>query len=176
MGLKENIEAIIFLGGEGVKIKEISKSFSLSLLATINILNELKENRKNTGINIEFGDEMVYFVTNPHCGEAITNFYEQESKPKKLSGAALETVSIIAYKQPVTKSEIEAIRGVSTDRIIQTLEGKKFIQICGRKETPGRPNLYQITSNFLAYLDISKVEELPNYYEMRGNKNGKNEN
>lgn len=168
MGILEQIEAIIFLSGDGIKIKEISKYFSLNFFETINVLNELKEKRKETGLNLEIGDEMVYFITNPYCGEAVVNFFEQESKPKKLSAAALETVSIIAYKQPITKSEIEAIRGVSADSIVQGLEARKFVRVCGRRETPGKPNLYEVTENFLAYLGISRVEDLPNYNEMRG--------
>lgn len=177
MGIIEQIEAIIFLSGDGIKIKEISKYFSLNFFETINILTELKELRKNSGVNLEIGEEMVYFITNPYCGEAVVNFFEQESKPKKLSSAALETVSIIAYKQPVTKSEIETIRGVASDRIIQGLEERKFVRVCGRKETPGKPNLYEVTGNFLAYLGVNSVEELPNYHEMRGvERVGENEN
>lgn len=174
MNFKKNMEAIIFLAGDGIKIKELAKYFSISFLETLSILKEIKEEKKDTGINLEFGDESVYFVTNPVCGENISKFFNQESKPKKLSAAALETVSIIAYKQPITKSEIEAIRGVSTDRIVQSLEERNFIKVCGKKESIGRPNLYEVTEKFLSYLGIDRVEELPNYIEMRGEKNGKN--
>lgn len=69
----------------------------------------------------------------PSVERIINDFFQQESKPKKLSGAALETLSIIAYRQPITKGEIEAIRGVSVDRIIQNLEEKKFVRVCGKK-------------------------------------------
>ncbi|MGL4392052.1 MAG: SMC-Scp complex subunit ScpB [Fusobacteriaceae bacterium] len=175
MGIKEELEAIIFIGGDGVKIKDLAKAFSMNVIEMVNILNEIKEDKKNTGLNLEFVDEMAYFITNPRCGAAITNFYEHDTKPRKISDAALETVSIIAYKQPVTKSIIEQIRGVSCDRLIQTLEERKFIRVCGRKDGPGRPNLYEVTSNFLAYLNIDKVEDLPNYEMMRGS-DGENKN
>ena len=102
------------------------------------------------------------------CGEIINDFFQQESKPKKLSGAALETLSIIAYRQPITKGEIEAIRGVSVDRIIQNLEEKKFVRVCGKKEAVGRPNLYEVTDKFLSYIGIRSIEELPNYFEVKG--------
>ncbi|MGL4733039.1 MAG: SMC-Scp complex subunit ScpB [Fusobacteriaceae bacterium] len=170
------LEAIIFLSGDGVKIKEIMKHYSMDFFQTVNLLSKLKENWEERGINLEIGEETVHFITNPYCGEAVMGFFEQESKPKKLSGAALETVSIIAYRQPVTKSEIEAIRGVSTDRIIQNLEERKFIKVCGKKESPGRPNLYEITDKFLAYLSIESVEQLPKYNEIRGGNNGENKN
>lgn len=168
MNIKQEIEGILFLSGEGVKIKELSKHFSLSFINMMDILKELKEERKNTGLNLSFEEDKVFFVTNPICGEGINNFFEQEAKPKKISAAALETVSIIAYKQPITKSEIESIRGVSVDRLIQNLEEKRFVRVCGKKNTTGKPNLYEITEVFLAYLGINSVEELPNYKEISG--------
>lgn len=166
MNIKQEVEAIIFLSGEGVKIKELAKHFSLSFIEMMDFLKELKDDRIDTGLNISFEEEKVFFVTNPLCGEGINRFFEQESKPKKISAAALETVSIIAYKQPITKSEIEAIRGVAVDGIVHTLEERKFIRVCGKKESAGRPNIYEITENFLAYLGIKSVEELPNYSEI----------
>lgn len=168
MEIKNKIEAILLLGGDEVKIRELSKFFSIPLEDTMKILEELKEERRETGINIEITGELVSLVTNPIYGEVINSFFEQESKPKKLSGAALETLSIIAYRQPITKGEIEAIRGVSVDRIIQNMEEKKFVRICGKKETIGRPNLYEVTDKFLGYIGIKNIEELPNYFEVRG--------
>lgn len=168
MKIKQDIEAIIFLSGDGVKIKDLAKFFSFSFVETMDILTEMKNEKFDTGINLIFEDEKVCFVTNPNCGETVSNFFEPESKPKKISAAALETVSIIAYKQPVTKSEIEAIRGVSIERIVQTLEERKFIRVCGKKESIGRPNIYEVTENFLAYLGIKSVEELPNYKIISG--------
>lgn len=168
MELKNKIEAILFLGGDDLKIKELAKFFAIPIEEIIRILEELKTEREDTGINIEITGEVVNLVTNPRYGEVINNFFEQETKPKKLSGAALETLSIIAYRQPITKSEIEAIRGVAVDRIIQSLEEKKFIRVCGKKESTGRPNLYEVTSKFLGYIGIKSIEELPNYIEIKG--------
>ena len=115
MEIKHKIEAILLLGGDELQIKELSKFFGIPIEEILNILEELKEERRETGINIEIDGEFVNLVTNPIYGEVINDFFQQETKPKKLSGAALETLSIIAYRQPVTKSEIEAIRGVSVD-------------------------------------------------------------
>jgi segregation and condensation protein B len=176
MGITENIEAIIFLGGEGVKLKELTKVFGLSIKELMEHVNLLRDKYKESGILVDFDDETVFFKTNPLCGEGVAKFFNQESAPRKLTAAALETVSIIAYKQPVTRGDIEAIRGVASDSIISGLEDRKFIRICGKRETPGRPNLYEVTDNFLAYLGISSVEELPNYKEMRGANNGENKN
>ncbi|MBR8701719.1 Segregation and condensation protein B [Fusobacterium sp. DD29] len=177
MEIKQKIEAILLLGGDELQIKELSKFFGVPIDEMLKILEELKEDRRDTGINIEIDGEFVTLVTNPIYGEVINDFFEQESKPKKLSGAALETLSIVAYRQPVTKSEIEAIRGVNVDRIVQNMEEKKFIRVCGKKETTGRPNLYEITDKFLGYIGIKSIEELPNYQEIKGScDNGGNEN
>ena len=176
MDIKPQLEAILFLGGEDIKIKELAKFFSLSMDKLIPILYELKGERKSTGINIEIFDDTVYLVSNPKYGGVINNFFEQEKKPKKLSGATLETLSIIAYNQPITKSEIESIRGVNVDSIIGNLESRNFVRICGKKETVGRPNLYEVTDKFLGYLGIDSVDELPNYYEIKEKLNGKNKN
>ena len=107
--------------------------------------------------------KLLFFSTNPLYGEIINNYFEQETKPKKLSSASIETLSIIAYKQPITKSEIESIRGVSVDRIISNLEERKFVRNCGKQETGRRANLYEVTSKFLSYLGIKNVGELPDY-------------
>lgn len=176
MEIKNRIEAILLLGGDEVKIREIAKFFSISLDKTMDILEELKEDRKNTGINIEIVGETVSLATNPRYGDTINEFFDQKTKPKKLSSASLETLSIIAYRQPITKSEIEAIRGVSVDRIIQNMEEKKLIRVCGKKESIGRPNLYEVTDKFLGYFGIDSIEELPNYLEIkRGQDIGKDE-
>ncbi len=176
IGIKEQIESILLLGGDEIKIKDLSKFFSISIDKILGILEELRMERIHTGINLEIHEELVYFITNPQCGDIINMYFKQEAKPKKLSNAALETLSIIAYRQPVTKSEIEQVRGVSTDRVIQTLEERKFVRICGKRESIGRPNLYEITNKFLGYLGVTSVEELPNYSEIKEKLNGRNEN
>lgn len=174
MSIKKRAEAIIFLGGDENKIKDLAKHFSVSVEDMLKILSELKEDRKETGINIEIDQDIVYFVTNPLYGDDINKFFEQESKPKKLSSASMETLSIIAYKQPITKKEIESIRGVSVDRIMHNLEEKKFIRNCGRQKTGRKSNLYEVTNKFLAYIGIKGIKELPDYEYLKeklGNKN-----
>lgn len=174
--IKEQIESILLLGGDEVKIKELSRFFSISMEKILVILEELKKERFNTGINIEINEEIVYLTTNPKCGEIVNLYFKQEAKPKKLSNAALETLSIIAYRQPITKSEIEAVRGVSTDKVLQTMEERGFVRVCGKKNSIGKPNLYEITDKFLGYLGILSVEELPKYDEMKEKLNGVSEN
>lgn len=167
MNLKLYLESILLLSGDELKISELCKFFRKDHQEITKILNEIKDERKNTGINVEMDTENVYLTTNPASGEIVHKFFNQESKPKKLSGAALETLSIIAYRQPVTKSDIEGIRGVSAEGVIQNLEDKKLIRICGKKDSVGRPNLYEVTDRFFSYLKINSIEELPNYDEVK---------
>lgn len=163
MSIKNQVEAIIFLGGDENKIKDLANFFKISIEDMLKILLELKDDRRDTGINIEVDSEIVYLSTNPLYGETVNKYFEQETKPKKLSLPTIETLAIIAYKQPVTKSEIESIRGVSVDRIISNLEEKKLIRNCGKQEKGRRANLYEVTDKFLLYLGIKNVTELPNY-------------
>ena len=92
IGIKEQIEAILLLGGDEIKIKELSSFFSVSIERVFEVLMELKKERFNTGINLEIEDEIVHLVTNPRCGEIVNSFFKQETKPKKLSGADRKSV------------------------------------------------------------------------------------
>lgn len=176
MSIKNQVEAIIFLGGDENKIKDLAKFFDISLSDMLKILAELKEDRKDSGINIEIDSEIVYLSTNALYGDVINRYFEQETKPKKLSAASIETLAIIAYKQPITKNEIENIRGVSVDRIIRNLEEKKFVQHLGVQENGRKANLYGITNKFLAYLGIKDIKDLPDYTLLKEKLENKNSN
>ena len=128
MDLNE-IEAIIFLSDKPVPIDELADFLNKTVEETKTLLLDLKEKRENTGINLEIKEEMVKFVTNPNCGKAIQDFFNPTVKVKKLSKSSMETLTIIAFKGPITKSAIEDIKGVSVDGSIQTLLEKK-INIC----------------------------------------------
>ncbi len=104
------------------------------------------------------------FVTDPEMAPYIRT-YVQHRDQKKLSGAGLETLSIIAYKQPITRAEIEYIRGVNVDGAMKTLLEKGLVKISGRKEVPGRPLLYSTTKFFLDHFGIANLKELPKLAE-----------
>ena len=173
--MKRDIEAILLLSGDDLQIEELSKYFKKGIDAIKDILYDIREEFRDRGINLYIKGGRVYLATNPKSGETVHCFFNQESRPKKLSAAAMETLSIIAYRQPVTKGEIEAIRGVAVDGVMHSLEEKKLIAICGKREGIGRPNLYEVTDTFLAYMGIESVEELPNYREVRDKIDGKDE-
>lgn len=174
--MKRDIEAILLLSGDDLQIEELSKYFRKSVDTIKDLLYDIREEVRDRGINLHVKGGRVYLATNPKSGETVHCFFNQESRPKKLSAAAMETLSIIAYRQPVTKGDIEDIRGVAVDGVMHSLEGKKMVAVCGKKEGIGRPNLYGVTDTFLAYMGIESVEELPNYREVREEIDRKDEN
>jgi segregation and condensation protein B len=90
-----------------------------------------------------------------------------EAKPTRLTGPQLETLAIIAYRQPVTRADIEAVRGVAVDSVVQLLLERSLIKIAGRADVPGRPLLYETTEYFLQHFGIKSVDELPNAAELK---------
>lgn len=104
--------------------------------------------------------------TQPEFGGFVRLLFPSQ-KPERLSPPAMETLAIIAYRQPVTKSALEAVRGVSCDGMLQKLLDRELIKIGGRAELPGRPILYQTTDLFLEHFGITNVNELPNIAELR---------
>ena len=167
LDLKNKIEALIFLSKEPLSIDELTKYFKLEKQQIEEAVDELKEDKKNTGINLKTDKEILSFVTNPSCGEEIKNFFHPEMKIKKLSKTTMETLAIIAYKGPITKGEIEVIRGVSAEKAICNLLEKNLIYISGKKKSIGTPNIYNVTEDFYSYLNIDKEENLPGYEEFR---------
>ena len=167
LDLKNKIEALIFLSKEPLSIDELTKYFKLEKQQIEEAVDELKEDKKNTGINLKTDKEILSFVTNPSCGEEIKNFFHPEMKIKKLSKSTMETLAIIAYKGPITKGEIEVIRGVIAEKAISNLLEKNLIYISGKKKSIGTPNIYNVTEDFYSYLNIDKEENLPGYEEFR---------
>ena len=159
--IEEKVEAIIFLSKEMVTVKELAQFYRMENFEMGKILLSLKEKRKNTGINLKIENGIVNLVSNPLFGFDIKRFFNPEMKLKKLSRSAMETLAIIAYKGPITKTEIEQIRSVSVDKTMSNLLERKLIYISGRKKTAGTPNLYEVTEDFYSYLNICSREELP---------------
>ena len=159
--IEEKVEAIIFLSKEMVTIKELAQFYRMENFEMEKILLSLKEKRKSTGINLKIENGIVNLVSNPLFGFDIKRFFNPEMKLKKLSRSAMETLAIIAYKGPITKTEIEQIRSVSVDKTMSNLLERKLIYISGRKKTAGMPNLYEVTEDFYSYLNICSREELP---------------
>ena len=159
--IEEKVEAIIFLSKEMITIKELAQFYGMENFEMEEVLNNLREKRKNTGINLKIENGIVCLVSNPLFGSDVKRFFNPEMKLKKLSRSAMETLAIIAYKGPITKAEIEQIRSVGVDTTMSNLLERKLIYISGRKKTAGTPNLYEVTDDFYSYLNIHGKQELP---------------
>jgi len=144
--MKALIEAYLFVSGEPVRPSEIAPLLEADPAEVENLLEELVWEYETRGglriIRIAGGYQMA---TRPDLSQEIARLLAQPSGKQRLSKPALETVAIIAYKQPVTQTEIEAVRGVNVDGVLKTLEERRLIKDIGRKPVPGRPILYGTT-------------------------------
>ncbi|NLV15900.1 MAG: SMC-Scp complex subunit ScpB [Syntrophomonadaceae bacterium] len=166
--LKGAIEAILFVRHEPVKVKEIARITGASSEDVLVLLTELTKeyNEKKSGIQIINSSEGYAMCTRPFYHEYV----RQANQPlvTKLSQAALETLAIIAYRQPLTRPEMEAVRGVRVDRVLQSLLKRGLIREVGQKAVPGRPMMYGTTHEFLKLFGLASLEELPRSQELTG--------
>ena len=161
--LSERVETLVFLSKDMLSIEELAKFFEVNNDEMKEIVLKLKEDRKETGINIKIENNIVSLVSNPLFGEDVKKFFNPEMKLKKLSKSTMETLAIIAYKGPITKGEIEKIRGVGVEKVMSNLLEKNLVYISGKKKSIGTPNLYTVTEDFYSYLNIKNKDELPGY-------------
>lgn len=156
------IEALLFVHGDPISIKEISSVLDEDIKFTQEIMEEFEKLYSNPrrGIKVFKIDDKYQLGTKPENEKYIVRLLKTNQR-QSLSQASIETLSIISYKQPITRVEIEEIRGVRSDKAIQTLLDKDLIRESGRLEVVGRPILYGTTNNFLKQFGIEKLEELP---------------
>ncbi len=156
------IEAILFVTGEAVELKALAKGLEFPELEIRQAVDYLAEDcaAHHRGIGVKRFGEHVQLITQTEYAPYIEKML-QPIQRQSLSQAALETLSIVAYRQPVTKLEIEAIRGVKCDYSIQSLTGKGLIREVGRKDAVGRPILYGTTDSFLAHFGLESLSGLP---------------
>lgn len=159
---KSVLEALLFLSGEPVTLSAIREVIDLPEPEIKRLMNELviQYRERNGGLFVAEIANGYQMVTNPGYSEWVIKFRSTQLS-SKLSMPALETLSIIAYKQPLIKAEIEQLRGVNSDSAVKTLIEKRLIKIIGRKEAPGRPFLYGTTKDFLQYFGLKDLTELP---------------
>lgn len=157
------IESILFVSGEPVLINDIAMALDIDISLAKTLVQELsyKYATNKRGINIIEIENSYQMCTNPIYFEYIKKIYKVE-KSKTLSQTAIETLAIIAYKQPITKSEIEHIRGVSCDHIVNKLVEYNLVCEKGRLDMPGKPILFGTTDEFLKYFGFNNLEQLPN--------------
>ena len=159
---KGRIEAILFVAGDAVGIRDLARALGQEekkLQATLKELESEYDFQQRGFMIKRFGDK-VQLATRPLYAEDVVRLLQPVQK-QSLSQAAMETLAVVAYKQPVTRAEVEQVRGVKCDYSLQSLTAKGLIQEVGRKETIGRPILFGTTDEFLSRFGIESLEDLP---------------
>ncbi len=165
--IKGAIETLLFVSEKPITLDQIK-----AVLETVNMADIKKtiqslqkeyedQERGMTLVEIAGGFQMM---SNPQYAQYLRNFYKTRHK-EKLSKPALETLAIVAYKQPVTRSDVELIRGVNSDAVVAHLADKELVKVVGRKDIPGRPFIYGTTKQFLEYFGLKSLEDLPRLEE-----------
>lgn len=186
MELKFILESLLFSAQKPLSAKELrdvlaSAAEQEDADATVKSLKKAKESELTAALEQLAGDHETagrsyrlvcvagawQFVTQPEYAPWLRALVGVKARPPRLSQAALETLAIIAYRQPLTRAEIEQIRGVNVDGTMQTLTERGLVEQTGKAEVPGRPSLYGTTSLFLEYFGLAKLEDLPAADELR---------
>lgn len=163
---KAIIESLLFISGEPLSFDTLKNILEIDKLQIEQMVKELVNDYtiNNSGLLVVEVAGGVQMVTNPASSPWVKKLIAT-AVPTKLSQPSLETLAIIAYKQPIIKAEIEAIRGVNSDGVVKTLLERKLVKILGRKEVPGRPLMYGTTKEFLQYFGLKDLAELPTLKE-----------
>ena len=160
------IEAILFASGDAVPIDLLREKLEITKKEADEAIRQLeKKYTGNCGIHLLHFNHKLQFATNPEFKEQVS-LVLTPIREKEFTRTILECAAIIAYKQPVTRGELENIRGTNSDYAVQTLLGLDMIEPCGRKDSPGRPVQYATTDNFLKRFKLKSLSDLPDYEEL----------
>ncbi|MCX5751624.1 MAG: SMC-Scp complex subunit ScpB [Candidatus Saganbacteria bacterium] len=157
---KKAIESLLFVSAEIMPLEDLSNLVGIEEPLVEKIVKELQDEYKDRGINLCHVAGGFQFRTNPEKVEYVTRFLEGPEEVR-LFPASLETLSIIAYKQPCTHAQVENIRGVNSDSAFDTLTKRGFIEEAGRSHALGHPMLYRTTEEFLKHFGLSSIYDLP---------------
>ena len=165
MTMDQNVcaaEAIIFASGDGISTQKLMEIMELDVKQLQYILESLSEkyNHEKSGIKFVKNTEQVFFTTDAEYADVVYKALSQK-KNSPLSNAAMETLAIIAYNQPVSRSFIEQVRGVDSTSSVQTLLNRNLIEEAGRLDIPGKPISYRTTPVFLRSFSLEGLEQLP---------------
>lgn len=163
--IKSCIEALLFASGEPVSVAQIAEVLETTPLLISKVLEELKEEKeKEGGLMIKEVAGGIQLCTKPQYHKFIQKLFGIE-RFNNLTTATVETLAIIAYKQPITRAEVEDIRGVKVEKVIASLLNRGLIAEVGRKEGTGRPILYGTTEEFLKQFGLKELQDLPKLVE-----------
>lgn len=164
--LENVIESVLFVAGEPVPISDLCFKFNVKQKEIETVAKKLQEKyNEKSGIKLLCFNNKLQFASNPNYVDYVTLILNP-IRQRNLTKATLETIAIVAYKQPITRMEIEEVRGVNSDYAINILLEHKLIEIVGRKDTVGKPALFGTTDEFLKRFDISSINDLPDYDEL----------
>ena len=154
------LEAILFVAGEPVAVADLAQALEVSEMEIMHAVEELQRECERRGVTIHRYGDHLRMETRPEYAPYVERLLQPVQR-QTLSQTAMETLAVIAYRQPVTKGEVEQVRGVKCDYSVQSLLHKGLIREAGRKEALGRPILYATTDRFLEHFGISDIRELP---------------
>ena len=160
---KAILEGLLFVVGEdGLNIEQIKDVLQIEEDEAKKLILELKDNYndKSRGLRIDFLGNKIKLTTKREHKEYYQRLIENP-ETNSLSQASLETLAIIAYNQPITRAQVDELRGVSTSQMLRKLVAKGFVKETGRSNLPGRPILYETTSDFLYYFGLNSIDDLP---------------
>ncbi|MGH2499670.1 MAG: SMC-Scp complex subunit ScpB [Candidatus Limnocylindria bacterium] len=157
--LAQVVEAILFVAEKPVGRAELARVCGATPRAVEAALLELGSHYEGSGLRLQHDGDDWQIVTSPAAAPSVAAYLGADRL--RLSPAALETLAVVAYRQPVTRADVEAIRGVNCDQTIYTLASRRLIEERGRREAPGRPILYGTTWEFLECFGLASLEELP---------------
>lgn len=154
------LEAILFVAGEPVAVADVAVALGLTELEVMQAVAELERACESRGVTVRRYGDHLRMETRPEYAPYVERLLQPVQR-QSLSQTAMETLAVIAYRQPTTKGEVEQVRGVKCDYSVQSLMQKGLIKEVGRKEALGRPILYATTDKFLEHFGISDIRELP---------------
>ena len=160
LSLAAAIEGLLFVADSPVSIGRLAEALQVTSAQVEHALAELENGSAQRGMRLQRAGNRIQLVTAPELAPSVERFLGLEARTR-LSRAALETLAIIAYRQPVTRPEIESIRGVGSDSVLRTLLSVGLIEEVGRAVTVGRPILYGTTFEFLQHFGLTRLDELP---------------
>jgi segregation and condensation protein B len=160
LSLAARIEAMLFVSAEPVPIQQLSQALDVTASVVERGLKELEDSLQARGLRLQRNAGRAQLTTAPQLAGLVETFLGLEAVTH-LSRAALETLAIIAYQQPVTRPQVDAIRGVNSDAMMKSLLSKGLILESGRTDGPGRPILYSTTPEFLQHFGLNSLMELP---------------
>jgi segregation and condensation protein B len=154
------LESVLFVASGPVAVSRLATTLEVTVAAARALLHELETVYAGRGLRLQWTGDAVQLTTAPEASAVVERFLGLEVT-SRLSRAALETLAVVAYLQPVTRPQIDDIRGVNSDGALRTLLSKGLIEEEGRQETPGRPILYGTTPEFLQHFGLASLETLP---------------